>query len=265
MGMSPSNVLIWLPGFLFLLFSKRTKEYRFLSILFIGLFLLMMLSGTSRSDRLAFAYPAAFAGGAMFFQNIFFKYNLKWLKGALVLILFSGLALALPIILPYFNYETVQDHTKFLGFNTELEKGKKPPLPQLLADRIGWKEKFELVFAAYQSLSDEDKKNTIIAANNYGQAGALELFGEEYFPEVVANHNNYYLWSKKRLKGNILLQLGQDGNYNGLNESFEVVEIFPIEFKSKYVSWHENNLKVFICRNPKIPYSEMLERSKNFH
>ena len=30
----------------------------------------MMLSGTSRSDRLAFAYPAAFAGGAVFFSNI---------------------------------------------------------------------------------------------------------------------------------------------------------------------------------------------------
>jgi hypothetical protein len=122
-----------------------------------------------------------------------------------------------------------------------------------------------VVLSAYQSLSEEDKMQTIIAANNYGQAGALELFGEEYFPQVVSNHNNYYLWRKERLKGNILLQLGQDGNYNGLNELFEVVEIFRGEFQSKYVSMHENNLKVFICRQPKIPFAEMLERGKNYH
>jgi len=266
MGMSPSNVFIWLPGFLFLLFSKRTKEYRFLAILFLSLFLFMMLSGTSRSDRLAFAYPAAFAGGAMFFQNIFIRYNARWLKGVLVVFLFSGLALALPIILPYFSYETVQAHTEFLGFNTEIEKGKKPPLPQLLADRIGWEDKFKLVLAAFQSLPAEDKNQTIIAAGNYGQAGALELFGKDYnFPPVACGHNNYYLWSKERLKGNIVLQLEQEQDYNGLKDLFGGVEIFPGEFTNKYVSDHENNLRVFICRQPKIPFAEMLERGKNYH
>jgi 4-amino-4-deoxy-L-arabinose transferase-like glycosyltransferase len=185
LAMSPSNILIWFPGFLFLLFSKKTKDFRFLSILFISLFLFMMLSGTSRSDRLAFAYPAAFLGGALFYENIILKYKAGWLKGVLIVSLIVGLLIAIPVIIPYFNYETVQAHTKFLGLNTEMEKGKKPPLPQLLADRIGWEEKFKLVLAAYQSLTDEEKKETIIAAGNYGQAGALELFGEEYnFPTV---------------------------------------------------------------------------------
>lgn len=38
-----------------------------------------------------------------------------------------------------------------------LKKVKKPPLHQILADRIGWEEKVELVVNAYNSLSDEDK------------------------------------------------------------------------------------------------------------
>ena len=266
MGMSPSTVPIWFAGFLFLLFSKTTRDFRFLAILFLGLFIFMMLSGTSRSDRLAFAYPAAFTGGALFFENIILKYNAKWLKTVLIITLVFGLAIALPIILPYFSYQTVQAHTKFLGLNTEIEKGKKPPLPQLLADRIGWKEKFNLVLHAYQSLPDDDKKTTLIAAGNYGQAGALELFGKEYnFPPVVSAHNNYYLWSKQRLKGNVLLQLGHEEDYNGLKERFNVVEILPGEYKNPYVSDHENNLRVFICRQAKLPYIEMLERSKNYH
>jgi hypothetical protein len=59
--------------------------------------------------------------------------------------------------------------------------------------------------------------------------------------------------------------LGQDHNYAGLKEWFEAVDAFPGEFKNNYVSFHENNLKVFICRGLKIPYTEMLERGKFYH
>jgi MFS family permease len=266
MSMSPSTTIVWLAGFLFLAFSKTTKNYRFLAILFISLFLFMILSGTSRSDRLAFAYPAVFAGGALFFEKIFIKYNFKWLKTVFIISLFSGLALALPIILPYFNYGFVEAQTKFLGMNTEIERGNKPPLPQLLADRIGWQEKFNLVLSAYNSLSGQDKKSVVIAANNYGQAGAIELFGKDLnLPPVVCGHNNYYLWSRDRLKGDILLQLGQRGNYNGLKRLFEVVDIFPAEYRNQYVTSHENNLMIFICRGPKISYLQMLEQGKNYY
>ena len=174
--------------------------------------------------------------------------------------------MALPIILPYFNYETAKAHTEFLGINTEIERGKKPPLPQLLADRIGWEEKVKLVVSAYNSLSDEDKKQTIIAAGNYGQAGAIELFGKPYnLPPVACAHNTYYLWSKERVNGNILLQLDDDISYEGLTRRFDKVEMHPGIFKNDYVSSHENNLVVFICRGPKIPPIEMLEQSKNFY
>jgi hypothetical protein len=266
MYMSPSIAPVWFAGTFYLLFSNRFKNYRFLSILFAGLFIFMMISGTSRPDRLAFAYPAAFAGGAIFFENILSKFNLRLLKVPIVIFLFSGLMLSLPILMPYFSYDFSQKYTDWLGINTELEKGKKPPLHQILADRIGWEEKVKLVVNAYNSLSEEDKKQTIIAAGNYGQAGAIELFGKPYnLPPVACSHNNYYLWSLNRVNGSILLQLDNERDYSGLNNLFDSVEIFPGKYTNKYVSDHENNLVVFICRGPKIPPMEMLERSKNYH
>ena len=266
MQMSPSSFPIWLAGAFYLLLSKSYKEYRFLSVLFVVLFLFMMISGTSRPDRLAFAYPAAFAGGSTFFANIITRYNAGWLKYVLIIFLFIGLALAVPIILPYVNYETAKAHTEFLGINTELERGKKPPLPQLLADRIGWEEKVKLVVNAYNSLSEEEKKQTIIAAGNYGQAGAIELYGKPYgLPPVACAHNNYYLWSMNRVNGSILLQLDDDISYDGLSHLFDKVEMHPGIFKNDYVSSHENNLVVFICRGPKMPPIEMLKRSKHFY
>lgn len=266
MSMSPSTAPIWIAGFLFLLFSKSVKDFKFLGILFIALFLFMLLSGVSRSDRLAFAYPAAFAGGAIFYDKLFSKHILRWAKVVLVIFIFSGLAISLPLILPYFSYEAVEARTVFIGYNTELERGNKPLLPQLLADKIGWEDRFKFVYSAYQSLSDEDKKQTIVAAGNYGQAGALELYGKDYdFPPVVCDHNNYYFWSKSRLKGNVMLKLGHKNEYHGLTERFTTVDVYPEEYKNKYVTGHENNLRVFICRNPIISYSKMLEQGKFFY
>jgi hypothetical protein len=265
-SMSPSTVPVWLAGFIFLLFSKRTKEFRFLAFLFGSLFLFMMLSGTSRSDRLAFAYPAAFAGGGLFFESLFAKYKIKIVKHAFVVFIFIGLALAFPIMIPYFSYETSMAYTNYLGFNTEIERGKKPPIAQLLADRIGWEEKVKMVINAYNSLSKEDKKHVIIAGSNYGQAGAIELYGKDFnLPPVACGHNNYYLWSKDRVDGNILLQLEQEDELTGLQRVFDKVEIYPAVFRHNFVSPHENNLVVFICRGPKIPPIKMLEGGKNYY
>jgi hypothetical protein len=266
MYMSPSTAPVWITGIFYLLISKRFKDFRFLSILFAELLIFMMLSGTSRPDRLAFAYPAVFASGALFFEFIISKFNLHFLKVPIVILLFSGLVLSIPILLPYFSYDFSQNYTEWLGINTELERGKKPPLHQIIADRIGWEEKVKLVVNAYNSLSDKEKKRTIIAVGNYGQAGAIELFGEPYnLPPVACSHNNYYLWSKERVNGNILLQLDNEGDYVGLTNLFDSVKVYPGIFKNNYVSDHENNLVVFICRGPKIPPIQMLERSKNYH
>jgi MFS family permease len=265
-GMSPFTVPIWLGGIFFVIFFKGTREFRFLSALFVSLFLFMMISGTSRSDRLMFTYPAVFAGGGMMFEALVVKYNARWLKGVLVGLLFAGTAMVFPVVLPCLSYEQVQAYTEFLGVNTEIERGKKPPLPQLLADRIGWEEKVDLVVRAYQGLTDEDKREAIIAAGNYGQAGAIEVYGKKYgLPPVVCGHNTYYLWSKDRLRGSIVLRLTQAENYDGLKERFESVEPCDGEFSSPYVSSHENHLKVFVCRGPKIPFPEMLERGKFYY
>lgn len=265
-GMSPSTVPVWLAGIFFLLFSGKSREFRFLPILFLLLFLFMMLTGTSRSDRMIFAYPAVFTGGAIFFERYFEKIRARWLSLVLILFLLAGLALALPLILPYFDYRTVESHVKRLGFNTEIEKGKKPPLPQILADRIGWEEKYELVRRAYQSLTDDERRRTIVAAGNYGDAGMIELFGKkDSIAPVCSGHNNFYLWSKERIRGDILLQLEQRDSYDGMKKLFGTVENFGGEFSSPFVSSHENHLRVFICRDPKISFLEMLESGKIYN
>lgn len=263
-SMSPATFFIWITGFIYFMFSKKHKACRFIAVFFLISFLFFLLTGSSRSDRLSFVYPIIFTGGAIFWENIILKRNAKWIMPLLILLLLTGLAISIPVILPYFNYEMVRRHTEMIGMNTEIERGNKPPLPQLLADRIGWKEKVELMGEAFNTLTSEEKSRAIVAGDNYGQAGALELFGAEYgFPIVASGHNNYYLWSKEKLKGNILLQF--DDNAEGLKKAFDSVIEYPGMFYSPFVTSHENNLKVFICKGPKYSPEEMLEAGRFYY
>ncbi len=50
-----------------------------------------------------------------------------------------------------------------------------------------------------------------------------------------------------------------------MKKRFEDVVIYPGEFKNPYVTSHENNLIIFICKNPKIPYAVMLDKGKFYY
>lgn len=268
MFMSPINALIWIPGIFYLLISKNLREFRFLGALFLIIFILMLVTGSSRPDRVTFAYPAVFAGGALFFENFIQRYNvLKVLKFLLIFLLYAGLILFVPLFIPYLTYEQNASYVNFIGINTELEKGNKPLLTQLLADRIGWEERVALVNKAYQKLSEDEKKRTIIVGSNYGQAGALEFYGKKYnFPRVVSGHNNYYLWNKGMLNDkSIAISLEHPDGLHGALEEFESVDTINAVYTNPYVTFHENNLTVFICRNPKIPFNEMLEKIRYYY
>lgn len=47
----------------------------------------------------------------------------------------------------------------------------------------------------FHSLSAEEQQNTVLISTNYGEAGALDLYGPEFgLPRVYATHNSYHLW-----------------------------------------------------------------------
>jgi len=226
-----------------------------------------MITKSSRPDRLAFAYPVVVAAGSFMLMNILNKYKIRWIYGLVYSLFFIWFLIGVPMILPYLSYGNTEKLVNFWGLNTEMEKGKKPRLPQLLADKIGWEEKAEMVVKVYQSLPDEDKKNVIIAGKNYGNSGAIEFYGKKYkLPPVVCGHNNYYIWSKDRLMEKmILLQLGYKDNYEELKKSFNSVDSTSAYFDNEFCSPHERNMTVFICKDPKHPPSELLEEGKYFY
>jgi hypothetical protein len=71
------------------------------------------------------------------------------------------------------------------------------PLPQLFADQFGWQEMAATVAGAYNSLPPDIRARTAIFAENYGEAGAIDLFGPRYgLPPAIRGHQNDIIWDR---------------------------------------------------------------------
>jgi hypothetical protein len=141
-------------------------------------------------------YAVLFAAGAVMVERLRQPTVRRLVASfAIVLLVFGGMVVA-PIFTPLLPPAPLRSYLSAIGFSVSLERGKmNEPIPQWLADRLGWKELASDVAAVYHSLPPEERSRTVIVSTNYGEAGAVELFGPEFgLPPVYATHNNFFLW-----------------------------------------------------------------------
>ena len=61
------------------------------------------------------------------------------------------------------------------------------------SEQIGWPELAQTVAGIYAKIPEADKARTAILAGNYGEAGAINLYGRQYgLPEVISGINTYW-------------------------------------------------------------------------
>ena len=141
-------------------------------------------------------------------------------------------------------------------------EGHETELPQFYADMFGWESLAKDVDKVYQSLSEEEKKNTVIYCPNYGEAGAIEYFGKKYhLSKVICPHNSYWDWWPEKFNATTIIILG--GEAEDHLDALEQCELAGIH-KSKYAMPYENNLKIFIGKGLKIPLEKIKQELKRF-
>ncbi|HUS08896.1 MAG TPA: glycosyltransferase family 39 protein [Pyrinomonadaceae bacterium] len=181
---------------------------------------------------LAPAYPTLFAAGAVAFEQLTRRVTervrrfgrLHWLRHAYtVAIILAGLALT-PLTIPVLSPEAYIRYQRALGFEPpKTENQNTGPLPQHFADEFGWEDMTREVAKVYHSLPAEERAQTAIFANSYGQAGAIDFFGPRYgLPEAISNHQNYWYWGPGNYSGSTVIVLGSDGD--GDREHFASVQ-----------------------------------------
>jgi hypothetical protein len=264
--MNPASAIIWLLGLYYLFSSKNGKDLRILGIIFITTFLILFVSGKSKSEYIAPAFIILFAAGGLLIEKINKNKYWGWFKHAVIIpLIITGIIIA-PLALPILPVEKYINYTEALGFGPTTSEGKElSELPQFYADMFGWEELAKNVSAVYEKIPDNEKEKTIVFGNNYGEAGAIEYFSEKYLlPQVISAHNNYWIWGWKYAGKEIINVIILGGMKEDHLNSYSRVEVIAIH-KTKYVMPYENNLSIFICRDLKEDFHQIWERNKNFN
>jgi len=142
-----------------------------------------------------------------------------------------------------------------------LENHKLGPLPQLFADQFGWEEMAVTVARVYNDLPPEVRPKTAIFGQNYGQAGAIDLFGPKYgLPPAISGHQSYFLWGPRGYTGESVIVMA--GRQQDLESRFSSVQKVARVYHPYSMPYE--HFDVFYCRGLKRPLSEIWPQVKNW-
>jgi hypothetical protein len=267
---NPVTFIVWLAGLAYFLFSKGGKTYRIFGWMFVSIYILFTIQ-EAKDYYLAAGYPILFAGGAVQFEAWLRKGSLRWLKPILIVLIIISTLFFIPYTLAILPVEDTIAHIRRIGIEPNPgERHEMGALPQHFADMHGWEEIATTMADVYHTLTPEEQSQCIIYVRNYGEAGAIDFFGEKYgLPKATCAHNNYWFWGPPADRtGDVMIVFGASRDiqtsYEDLLQHFETVE-HAATTECQYCMPYENNRPIFICRNMHSSIQEIWEEEKHFN
>jgi hypothetical protein len=228
------------------LISPQGRCYAVLGWGFLSVLGLMLLL-KGKFYYVAPVYPVMFACGAVLLEHVTQKRGLRWFRPIYALAMLLVAAVIAPTVIPLLSIKDYIAYTEKLGIEQQkFEHEPQSQLPQIYADMVGWEEHVRIVAAYYHSLPPEEQAITAIGAPNYGQAGAIDLFGPKYgLPKSISGANNYWIWGPRQYTGQsiILLDEGSPQKYVEHCKSFQLVAR-----PSDPYARPDENLPIYHCR-----------------
>ena len=263
--MQPPALPLWLAGLAFYLLTREGRPYRALGWVYVVLFV-VFAALNSRFYFLAPAYPALFAAGGVAVERFFWRRGRRrWpvLAYAAVLAV-SGVIVAPITVVPALPPATLAGITGAFGGDAgvQVETREVSELPQIFADRFGWEGMVETVARVHEKLPPEERSEACVLAGNYGEAGAIDFFGAERgLPKAISGHNNYYLWGPGDCDGETVVSVGVprerlEGVFGRIGRADTV--------RCRYCMPDEDNLPVYVSRDPRLPFEEAWPRFKHY-
>jgi hypothetical protein len=221
----------------------------------------------AKNYYLAPIYPMLFGAGAVGLEAALQRYaptrGHLWPKAVVVSVIVAAALVVAPLALPLLSPERYVAYERTLGFTPpKTEVAHRGPLPQIFGDQFGWPELVAEVARIYRALPPEERARTGIFANNYGEAGAVALFGPRHgLPPPISGHQSYFLWGPGDFAGDQLIVLQDD------RESLERVCASVEQAGEHSHPWGmaEENGPIFLCRGLKVPLQTLWPQLKHWN
>ncbi len=215
-------------------------------------FLLMALHG--KAYYVGPIYPTLIAAGAVWLDRArlarfpAIPRVLRW--GVVTAMLGEG-AILFPIILPILSPPRLATYITRAGLEVvnATNWGGTDLIPQDFADQLGWRHQSAVVARVYRSLSPAEQAQTVLGADNYGEAGALEFYGPHYgLPYVVCGCGSYWFFGPGPKPGRVLIDVGTDSAklaalYGDVRRAARILSPWSVN--------EERDVPVWIARDPR--------------
>jgi hypothetical protein len=249
MIMNPLLAPLWLGGLAWLTFAKAARQFQFLAWFFLSIFLALLII-RAKNYYATPAYPVLFAAGAVAFEA--WSTTRQWTRGVYAgAVLAAGFFLA-PFVLPVLPIEIFLAYQRAFGnfrpvvIERTLHHG---PLPLQFAAEFGWEQMAAETAKIFHSLPVSEQKATAIFANDYSEAGAIDLFGPKYgLPSAIGKDVNYWLWGPRDYTGKTVIVLGSDGV--GDRQHFR--QVIAAGRAGTQFSRSDEHFDIFLCRDLNI-------------
>ena len=246
----PFALPFWLAGLYWCFFAREGKRYRFLAwtgMIVLGIF----IAFDGKTYYALPLYPLLAAAGGVAFEEFAASSRTRLLPRAYLAVLVLGGVLTLPFGVPLLPVETFLKYSRAIPYarGVKTERDATAALPQFYADMFGWENTARQVAAVYHSLPTAEQANCAILGGNYGEAGAIDLYGPKLgLPQAISGHNNYYLWGPRGYSGSCVILFGERAE--------EFKNFFrQAERAATIVNPHampsEQDINVYICREPR--------------
>lgn len=189
--LGPAVVPVWVSGVVGLFRWKDWRPVRALAPAFLAALALVLLVQGGRADYTAGFLLAMTAAGAVVTDR--WLSRARWrpvvLYGAVGVLAVPQFLLAMPVL----------PEKVFAQY----------PVASLSVETIGWPAMARQVADVYKGLPAAERDGAVVLTENFGEAGALHLYGGQYgLPAVHSGHNELHNWGPPPESADVVIAVG---------------------------------------------------------
>jgi hypothetical protein len=246
-------------GLWFFFLTAEGKRFRVLGWMYVvPLLLFLLLRG--RDYYLAPAYPMLYAAGAVWAERKFKIATQQgiagnsgpWLPRVLWACLLLDIAVAALVALPI-----APVNSPWWKFAASVDT--------VLPEEIGWPEFVEAVAAARDRLPPGERAKAGILAGNYGEVGALNLYGEKHgLPKAISGVNSSWERGYGDPPPDTVIVVGYTREF--LEAEFSSCQVGGRVWNRYGIPNEETteDPEIFVCRGLKEPWPQFWPKARRF-
>jgi hypothetical protein len=249
---------LWLIGVVAPWTLPALKPARFLSVALL-ITSAVVLFAQGKAYYLFPVYPSLCAVGAAATGRL-----RPWLIAVWLLLIIAAFLPLLPFSLPLLSPDALTRYMDRSGLRPRPVEtaGIGAPLTQVFSDEMGWEGLEQQVAHVYQSLPPAEQQRATILAFNYGDAAAIDFYGQQdHLPPVVSGSNQYYLWGPRGADGGTVIMVNTSAErWVHRCDTLQVAATFGAPYAMPY----EQDRPILLCRGLHFDLTHAWDRFQRY-